>query len=94
MKLLKLVALLVLVLAVMRAGSWLLQWVLLRVARLPDRTGVVVGNTLALTMFGGLLWWDLAPGEPMDLEALLFGLAVFSLCAVADWFWTPLRPRR
>ena len=52
---------------------------------------VAAGNLAALALFSLLVWQNLAPGEPMDTDALLFGLVVFGLCATADVFWTPLR---
>jgi hypothetical protein len=87
----KVAALLVLVLLAMRFGSWALQWVLLRHARIRGRAVVAAGNLAALALFSVLVWRTLAPGEPMDTEALLFGLIVFGLCAAADLFWTPLK---
>jgi hypothetical protein len=93
MRALKLPALLVLVLVAMRATSWILQWLLSRLARIPGRVAIVSGNLAAFALFSGLLWWDRVPGEPMDLNAVLFGLVVFGLFGVADFFWTPVKLR-
>jgi hypothetical protein len=90
MKTLKVAALLLLVLVTMRAVSWILQWALLRLARIGGGAGVVAGNLAAFALFSALVWWNLVPGEPMDLEAVLFGLVVFGLCGAADLLWTPL----
>jgi hypothetical protein len=91
MRALKVAVLLVLVLAAMRATSWILQWMLSRLARFPGRVAIVSGNLAAFALFSGFLWWDRVPGEPMDLDAVLFGLVVFGLFGAADFFWTPLR---
>jgi hypothetical protein len=93
MRALKVAVLLVLVLAAMRATSWILQWLLSRFARISDRAVIVSGNLAALALFSGLLWWDRVPGEPMDLSAVLFGLVVFGLFGAADVFWTPVKRR-
>ena len=89
----KVAVLLVLVLFAMRATSWALQWILLRHPRIRGQAAIVAGNLAAFGLFAALVWRTLAPGEPMDTDALLFGLAVFGLCATADLFWTPLRRR-
>ena len=91
MKALKVAALLVLVLVTMRAFSWILQWILSRLARVRGGVGVVAGNVAGFALFSAFVWWNLAPGEPMDLEAVLFGLVVFGLYGGADFFWSPLR---
>ena len=91
MRALQVAVLLVLVLAAMRASSWALQWLLSRLARIPARVAIVSGNLAAFALFSGFLWWDRVPGEPMDLDAVLFGLIVFGLFGVADFFWTPLK---
>ena len=93
MRALKIAVLLVLVLAAMRATSWLLPWVLSRPARVPGRVAMVSGNLAAFALFSAFLWWDRVPGEPMDLDAVLFGLVVFGLFGAADFFWTPPRRR-
>ena len=94
MKTLKVAALVLLVLVTMRAVSWILQWMLLRLARTGGGAGVVAGNLAAFALFASFVWWNLVPGEPMDLEAVLFGLVVFGLCAAADLRWSPWRRRR
>ena len=93
MRALKVAALLVLVLAAMRATSWILQWMLSRLARIPGSVDIVSGNLAAFALFSGFLWWNRVPGEPMDLDAVLFGLIVFGLFGTADFFWTPLKRR-
>jgi hypothetical protein len=89
----KVAVLLVLVLLAMRVTSWALQWVVLRLPRAGGRMAVAAGNLAAFALFSVLVWQNLAPGEPMDTDALLFGGVVFGLCATADLFWTPLKPR-
>jgi len=89
----KVAVLLVLVLFAMRATSWALQWILLRLPRIGSRVAIFAGNMAAFGLFSVLVWRTLAPGEPMDTDALLFGLVVFGICATADLFWTPLKPR-
>jgi hypothetical protein len=91
MRALKVAVLLVLVLAGMRATSWILQWMLSRLARIRGGAVIVSGNLAAFALFSGFLWWNRVPGEPMDLDAVLFGLIVFGLFGVADFFWTPLK---
>ena len=87
----KVAVLLVLVLLAMRVTSWALQWILLRLPGVRGRVAVAAGNLAAFALFSALVWRTLAPGEPMDTDALLFGLVVFGLCATADLFWTPLK---
>jgi UDP-N-acetylmuramyl pentapeptide phosphotransferase/UDP-N-acetylglucosamine-1-phosphate transferase len=94
MRELKVAVLLVLVLAAMRATSWFLQWMLSRLARVPGGVGIVSGNLAALALFVGYLWWDRVPGEPMDRDAVLFGLVVFGLFGAADFFWRPRKRHR
>jgi hypothetical protein len=77
----------------MRATSWALQWILLRLPRIGSRVAIFAGNLAAFALFSVLVWQNLAPGEPMDTDALLFGLVVFGICATADLFWTPLKRR-
>ena len=89
----KVAVLLVLVLLAMRVTSWALQWAVLRLPRARGRVAVAAGNLAAFALFSVLVWQNLAPGEPMDTDALLFGAVVFALCATADLFWTPLKPR-
>jgi hypothetical protein len=88
----KAAVLFVLVLAAMRVASWAIVW-LLRLVRVGPRLSAGAGNLAAFGAFAWLLWWNLVPGEPMDGEALLFGLAVFALYGTADCFWTPFRIR-
>jgi hypothetical protein len=83
MRWLKVGALLALVLVAMRVTSWALGW-LLRRARIGPRTSAVAANTAAFGLFALLVWWNLAPGEPMDQDALLFGLVVFGAYGAVD----------
>jgi hypothetical protein len=87
---LKVTGLLALLLVTMRAGSWCLQWLLFRFAGIRARMGGVVGNLMALVVFAAFVWWNLVPGEAMDMAALVFGIAVFGLFGTVDWFWSPL----
>ncbi len=94
MKWLKIAALLILVLAVMRLASWGLGWVLARFFRAGARTGALVSNAVAYLLYVALLYRDLMPHEPMDANAVLFGLAVFAVYAATDLYWTPWKAKR
>jgi hypothetical protein len=89
MKWLKIGALVLLVLVVMRLASWALGWGLARFFRAGPRTGALVSNAAACLLYIALLYRDLMPGEPLDTNAVLFGLAVFTVYAGTDLFWTP-----
>jgi hypothetical protein len=91
MRWVKIGALLALVLVAMRVASWALGWLLRRV-RVGPRTSAVVANLAAFGLFSILIWWNLAPGEPMDLDALLFGLVVFGAYGAIDGYRA--RPHR
>ena len=97
MKLLKICVLLVLTLAAMRATSWAVAWVMLRIAAANVRIVAVLANLVGFGVFVSLLWVNLLPGEPVDWAAILFGLAVFVICTITDFFWRPwdrrVRPR-
>ena len=88
MRWMKLCALVVLVLAVMRVSSWALAWALTRVVG-GARTVAVASNLAAFTVFLLLLYFSLLPGEPMDVAAVSFGVAVFAVYTASDFFWSP-----
>jgi drug/metabolite transporter (DMT)-like permease len=83
MKWLKIALLLTLVLAAMRATSWVIAGLLRRCGMAPVPSAVAASVT-GLALFAGLLAWNLLPGEPMDWNAVLFGAAVFGACGVID----------
>ena len=85
MRWLKVGVLLALVLVAMRVTSWALGRLLRRV-RVGPRTSAVGANLAAFGLFSLLVWWNLAPGEPMDLDALLFGLVVFGAYGAIDGY--------
>jgi hypothetical protein len=88
---LKLVVLLTLLLAVMRAVSWAFGW-LLHVAR--GRTtapAVVAANGFAWVLFVSWLVYDLLPGEPFDMAPAAFAATVFTIHALTDTWWLPWR---
>ena len=93
MKWLKICALVVITLAVMRGSSWALAWALTRIVAARARTIAIVSNIAAFTVFLLLLYVNLVPGEPMDFAAVFFGFAVFALYTAWDFFWSPWKRR-
>ena len=89
----KIVALIVLVLAVMRVASWTLGWAVMKFAPHRVRLVVAAANAAAFAIFAGLLAADLAPGEPVDYQALAFGLVVFTMFCLIDLRWRPWHTR-
>lgn len=89
MHLLKLALLLIVLLLVMRSVSWLLGWLSFRFLKLSRILSTIVGNTLAFCLFVGLLVWNQMPGEPFDVEAVIFGAVVFGFCQLLDLKWGP-----
>ncbi len=85
---LKLGLLVLLTVVTMRCASWGVGWVLSRFAANKVVTSVGA-NGAGLLAFAIFLWWTLMPGEPFDYAALGFGVVIFGLCAVIDWFWVP-----
>jgi hypothetical protein len=81
------------VLAAMRVGSWVIGWMVQRFVRGRVRLVAAVANLAAFALFALLLARDLAPGEPLDFGALLFGLAVYLLYCCADFYWRPWKDR-
>jgi hypothetical protein len=88
-KWLRLCVLVLLTLAVMRAASWALAWMLSRFTRARPRTVAVIANLVAFATFCVILNANLVPGEPVDWAALVFGLIVFALYALLDLYWRP-----
>lgn len=89
MKWLKICALLIALLAAMRAGSWTLGWVFAKLLPLRLPLVAIAANLAAFAVFVLLLLRDLLPGEPLDFTAILFGLAVFAVCCWTDFYWRP-----
>jgi hypothetical protein len=92
MKLLKICAVMIAVLAAMRTGSWLLGWILAKFARTRLNVVAILANLVAFAIFVLLLVRDL-PGESLDMAALLFGLVVFGVCCWMDLYWRPWRSK-
>ena len=84
---LKVIFLLVLTLAVMRLASWTLGWLAFRLAKVPHRLSTWIGNLAALSLFVGFVVWNLAPGEPFDVEATVFGVVVYAIFQAVDLKW-------
>ncbi len=93
MKWIRIAALVLFVLLVMRCGSWLLGWLSSKLARLSARTIVLASNAVAFGLFLWFLHSERLPGEPMDLAAVLFGLVVYLLYGLSDLLWTPWKTR-
>jgi predicted permease len=91
MKWLQICALLVATLVAMRLGSWAIGWALAKLARLRPKAVAIIANSLGFGAFAFLLVRDLAPGEPVDYAALLFGIVVFAICCFTDFYWSPWR---
>jgi drug/metabolite transporter (DMT)-like permease len=82
---LKVVFLVAATLAVMRAVSWALAWLLERLVGRQRRAAVAVAaNAGGLLLFLAFLRWDRLPGEQLDTSAAAFGAAVYALFAVVD----------
>ena len=82
-----------LVVGTMRAGSWVMGWILTSMTRMTPRRAALVSNAAGFGLFLLLLDGNLIPGEPLDWAAVLFGLAVFAVCATIDLFWRPWKSR-
>lgn len=93
MKWLRLFVLLLLTLAAMRAGSWALGWALAKLAHAEARFTSAVSNAVAFLLFIGLLLWNLYPGEPVDIAAVVFGAVVFGVYGLTDLYWRPWKAR-
>lgn len=85
MKWFKIVALLVITLAAMRASSWAFAWMLAKVWAGRVRAVAIAANGAAFLGFVLLLQYNLMPGEGMDWTAIGFGAVVYSLYAASDW---------
>lgn len=93
MRWLKIGALLVITLAVMRAISLALGWAMIRLVGADVRIAAVASNAVACTAFVLLLYFTLLPGEPMDFAAVAFGVVVFGIYATWDLLRSPWRPK-
>lgn len=71
MKLVKICAQVLLVLGTMRAGNWALGWMLTKLAGMSTSRSAIASHVAGLLVFVLLLYWDLSPGEPMNLAAAL-----------------------
>jgi hypothetical protein len=93
MRWLKIGLLLLITPAAMRAVSWALSWVMIRVAGANVRVAAVVSNAAACTAFVLLLYFSLMPGEPMDFGAAAFSVVVFGIYTAWDLFRYPWKPK-
>lgn len=84
----KVILLLVLTLAAMRAASWSLGWLLNRFSTTKRVWIAVMSNGIALAAFGCFLITQSVPGELIDPSALTFGFMVFSVYTLIDLRWT------
>ena len=89
----RLVLLVLLTLGVMRAGSWILGWILSKLSRAGARFATIASNALAFLLFVGLLLWNLYPGEPLDLSAVIFAAVVYGIYGFTDLYWRPWKSR-
>jgi hypothetical protein len=89
MRWLRLIVLVLLTLCAMRAGSWILGWILSKLSRAGARCTLIASNTLAFLVFVGLLFWNLYPGEPLDISAVIFAAVVYGICGFTDLYWRP-----
>ena len=94
MKWLKICALLLLTLVIMRASSWAVAWTAERLVAASVRIVSISANLIAFAAFVLFLYFNLLPGEPLDWAAMLFGLIVFVIFTVTDLYWRPWTPRR
>jgi hypothetical protein len=79
MKWLRISAMLIAVLAVMRVSSWIEAWSIAKFMPIGTRWVALVAIAAAFGVFVLLLIRDLLPGEPLGMAALGFGLAVFAV---------------
>lgn len=89
----KAATLLILTLLVMRLASWAVGWVLGRILRRESKGVRLAANVIGLAGFAGFLIHDRLPGETIDRAALVFGIAVFAIFSLVDWWWWPWRRR-
>jgi hypothetical protein len=86
---LKVALLVLLTLAVMRAVSWGVGWVVARAWRTRPAPIALAANATSLAAFAAFLVWNLMPGEPFDYAPLAFGVVVYLACFLADLWWRP-----
>lgn len=84
MKWLKVSLLFVLTLAAMRLCSWSLKLVLTKLMPGRRKLNAVLANGACLVAFISWLYYDLLPGEPIDLAAVIFGVVVFGIFGYWD----------
>ena len=86
---LKITILVALTLVAMRMASWAFLWLLRRVVKSGSIFLRLASNALALLAFASLLAVDRVPGEPLDTQALAFGVVVFGVFFAVDSKWLP-----
>lgn len=91
MHVVKVASLLVLTLAVMRGGSWLIGWMAFRFAKTSVLPSTLIGNASAFGLFIGFLMVTAMSGEVLDRDAAVFGLVVFGVYQLIDLKWWPWR---
>ena len=60
-----------------------------RFAPLGVKVVAITANLTAFGVFVFLLVRDLAPGEPLDLLAFVFGVVVFAVYCWTEFYWRP-----
>jgi hypothetical protein len=85
----KICALLLLTLGVMRVVSWAVAWMMAQMSPVRIRPIVIASNVAGFGLFALLLWWNSMPGEGLDIPALLFALVVFGIYGISDMYWRP-----
>lgn len=83
----KVILLVLLTLAVMRAAGWSLGWLLHRYAATRRGSTAVLSNAGAFAIFTAALIQQRMPGEWLDPAGATFGAVVFTLFALADLRW-------
>jgi hypothetical protein len=89
MHVVKVALLIVLTLAAMRLMSWSCLWMLGCLPRSDSLYARLASNVLAFCGFAGFLVVDRMPGELLDIQALIFGVVVFTTFFVVDTRWLP-----
>ena len=89
MHLLKIILLISVTLGAMRVVSWSFLWLLGRVWKRESIYVRLASNVLGLLAFTAFLAVDTVPGEPLDAQALGFGMIVFGVFFAIDGRWLP-----
>jgi hypothetical protein len=85
----KVAFLVLLVLITMRVLSWMPMWIIGRTTTFLRWKSVLFSNAVALFLFFLFLKSQALPGEYFDTAAAVFGLVVFLVYSLIDFFWLP-----